>query len=185
MATSKQFGFPTPYELTTTPSQLQRQSGPPVGAAGGVLTGTYPNPGMADSGVVPGTYGDAVNIASFTVGPDGRLTFATNIHLPAGDGYAVASHATSVTVANWERSIITSNNVVITFPPDPVDGQGQWVLMQALYTGCSISANSGQWLETAFVLSTMSLTRISATHWTYISAQSTWFCDSVKTGTVV
>jgi hypothetical protein len=54
--------------------------GPPSGSAGGVLTGSYPNPsGLAASGVTAGTYPSA----TVTVGADGRVTAASTYVLKA------------------------------------------------------------------------------------------------------
>lgn len=46
----------------------------PSGAAGGVLTGSYPNPGLGATGVTPGNYSSA----NISVGADGRITGASN-----------------------------------------------------------------------------------------------------------
>jgi len=52
----------------------------PTGPAGGALTGSYPNPGIAATGVAPGFYplvndcGGNPVVANFSLGADGRIT---------------------------------------------------------------------------------------------------------------
>lgn len=54
-------------------------SGAATITSGGVLT-------LSSTGVAAGTYGDASHVAQFTVGVDGRLTFATNVAISGSSG---------------------------------------------------------------------------------------------------
>jgi hypothetical protein len=57
--------------------------GPPTGAAGGSLAGSYPNPTLATSGVTAGTYGTQYKVAQITVNAEGRVTAVVEVTVRA------------------------------------------------------------------------------------------------------
>ena len=75
--TTDGYGRVTSVTTDALPTSL-----PPSGAAGGILTGNYPNPILVSSGVIAGTYGDSAHYAEVTVDGYGRITFASQAALP-------------------------------------------------------------------------------------------------------
>lgn len=65
---------------------ISATGGPPTGTAGGVLDGTYPNPGLVNTAVSPATYGSTTQVGQFTVDADGRITGASNVTIAASGG---------------------------------------------------------------------------------------------------
>lgn len=79
--------------------------GSPTGAAGGDLTGTYPNPTLAATAVTPGTYGGSSAIPVLTVDAKGRVTSASEA---VGTGWINVTDYGATgdgTTDNWDEFI--------------------------------------------------------------------------------
>jgi len=76
-------------------------------AAGGVLTGTYPNPTLAAPGLTVNTKGSATRSPTVSIDADGRVTALTDNAIAGGGGTVTSVAITGPSIVTWTGSPIT------------------------------------------------------------------------------
>jgi hypothetical protein len=104
---------------TNPPTWATPPGAAPSGAAGGDLSGTYPNPALGTSGVAAGTYGDATHVPQVTFDAKGRATGASSVAIAAGPSGAmtlICSQVLAVSTALlFDTNALLGGNIPTTY----------------------------------------------------------------------